>query len=196
MEVVQSGKREDVLAAALRLIANQGFHAAPMSQIASQANIGVGTIYRYFKNKEELINGLYLEVRRRMAEEIVKGENTGSPVQSEFVRSMKNLIRYLLIHPEEIQFSNQYEHSPFITDATRREVEKTASPISALLLRARDENRLKELPFPLLMAMFSGASNGLLKAYLRNKSTPKKMNEAIEAIWDMLSRKNIPGEEQ
>jgi AcrR family transcriptional regulator len=165
-----------------------------MSQIAEQANIGVGTIYRYFKNKEELINGLYLEVRKRMAEEILKGEDTGAPVQSEFTRSMKNLIRYLLIHPEEIQFSNQYEHSPFITDATRREVEKTASPISALLLRARDENLLKELPFPLLMAMFSGASNGLLKAYLHNKSTPKKMNEAIEAIWDMLSRKEITGE--
>jgi hypothetical protein len=101
-----------------------------------------------------------------------------------------------LTHPEEIQFSNQYEHSPFITEATRREVEKTASPLSALLLHARDENLLKDLPFPLLMAMFSGASNGLLNAYLRNKSTPKKMNEAIDAIWDMLSRKETTGEVQ
>jgi hypothetical protein len=131
-----------------------------------------------------------------MAEEILKDEDASAPVKSEFARSMKNLIRYLLTHPEEIQFSNQYEQSPFITDATRREVEKTASPLSALLLRARDENLLKDLPFPLLMAMFSGASNGLLKAYLHNKSTPKKMNEAIEAIWDMLSRKEITGEAQ
>ncbi|MDR1867263.1 MAG: TetR/AcrR family transcriptional regulator, partial [Treponema sp.] len=47
----QSGKRDDLLNAALKLIAGQGFHAAPMSQIAEEANIGVGTIYRYFKNK-------------------------------------------------------------------------------------------------------------------------------------------------
>jgi AcrR family transcriptional regulator len=185
----QPGKREDVLTAALRLFANQGFHAAPMSQIAAEAHAGAGTIYRYFKNKEELINGLYLEVRKRMAEEIVKGEDAAAPVKTEFIRSMKNLIRYLLIHPEEIQFSNQYEQSPFITDATRLEIEKNDSPLSDLLRRAGDENLLKDLPFPILASMFMGASNGLLKAYLQNKSTPKKMNEAIEAIWDMLSRK-------
>jgi AcrR family transcriptional regulator len=51
----QSGKKEALLNAALKLIACQGFHAAPMSQIAEEAHIGVGTIYRYFKNKEELI---------------------------------------------------------------------------------------------------------------------------------------------
>ena len=132
-----SGKKDAILNAALKLFAEQGFHAAPMSQIAETADIGVGTIYRYYKNKEELIDDLYLEVRRRMAEEIIKGQDTSAPVKHEFNRSMKNLIRYLVMHPEEIQFSNQYEHSPFITDATRREVEKTVSPLADLLLRGR-----------------------------------------------------------
>jgi AcrR family transcriptional regulator len=186
-----SSKRDDLLNAALKLIAGQGFHAAPMSQIAEEANIGVGTIYRYFKNKEELINGLYLEIRKRMAEAIGKGQDTTAPVKTQFVKSLQNLIRYLIEHPTEIQFTEQYENSPFITDATKAEIEKIASPISDLLTRAQNEKLLKPLPFPALMAMFSGASMGLLKAYMQKKSSPAKMNEAIEAIWDMLIPKNI-----
>lgn len=184
-----SGKRDDVLNAALKLIAGQGFHAAPMSQIAEAANLGVGTIYRYFKNKEELINALYLEIRTRMAEVIVRGVDTSAPVKARFVRSLQNLILYLLVHPEEIQFTEQYENSPFITETTKTEIEKIASPISDLLMCARDEKLLKDLSFPLLMSMFSGASMGLLKAYLHNKSSPTKLNEAIEAIWDMITQK-------
>ncbi|GHV94981.1 TetR family transcriptional regulator [Spirochaetia bacterium] len=190
---IRSSKRDDLLNAALKLIARQGFHAAPMSQIAVEANIGVGTIYRYFKNKDELINGLYLEIRKRMAEAIGKGQDEAAPVKAQFVKSLQNLIRYLIENPTEIQFTEQYEHSPFITDETKAEIEKVASPISDLLIRAQKEKLLKPLPFPVLMAMFSGASMGLLKAYLQKKSSPAKMNEAIEAIWDMLIPKNIEG---
>jgi hypothetical protein len=44
------------------------------------------------------------------------------------------------------------------------------------------------------MAMFSGASMGLLKAYLQKKSSPAKIDAAILAIWDMLIPHNMQGE--
>jgi AcrR family transcriptional regulator len=188
-----SGKRDDLLNAALKLIAEQGFHAAPMSKIAEQANIGVGTIYRYFKNKEELINGLYLEIRKRMAEAIVQGNDENASVKAQFIYALKNLIQYLIVNPAEIQFTQQYENSPFITETTKNEISKTASPLSDLLERAKAEKLLKNLPLEMLMSMFSGVSMGLLKAYLEKKSSPAKMNEAIEAIWDLLAKNNIEG---
>jgi AcrR family transcriptional regulator len=188
-----SGKRDDLLNAALKLIAEQGFHAAPMSQIAEQANIGVGTIYRYFKNKEELINGLYLEIRKRMAEAILKGSDKNASIKAQFIHALKNLIQYLILNPAEIQFTQQYENSPFITESTKNEILKTASPLSDLLERANDEDLLKDLPFEMLMSMFSGVSMGLLKAYLQKKSSPTKINEAIEAIWGLLTKNNTEG---
>jgi AcrR family transcriptional regulator len=151
----------------------------------------VGTIYRYFKNKEELINGLYLELRKRMAVEICKGMEPSAPLKAQFVKSLQNLIGYLMKRPSEIQFTEQYEKSPFITDATRAEIAKIASPISDLLTRAAGEKALKPLPFPVLMSMFAGASMGLLKACLQKKSPALKMDEAIEAIWDMLIPQTI-----
>jgi AcrR family transcriptional regulator len=187
--IKQSSKREDVLNATLSIIADQGFHAAPMSQIAEKANIGVGTIYRYFKNKEELINALYLEVRTRMAGEILKGETIPEKVKDQFIYYMQNLISYLIIHPSEILFSQQYENSPFITEETRAKVNRIASPIADLFTRARNENLLKDLPDALLMSLFTGASMALLKECLRNEPLRGQIDEGIEAIWDMLTIK-------
>ncbi|MFZ2950245.1 MAG: helix-turn-helix domain-containing protein, partial [Desulfuromonadaceae bacterium] len=52
-------KRDEIVRAALELIAENGFHGAPMAMIAEKAGVGAGTIYRYFENKDVLINELY-----------------------------------------------------------------------------------------------------------------------------------------
>ncbi len=66
-------KKAAVFAAALELIAEQGFTGAPMSQIAERADVGVGTIYRYFAGKEDLVNALYLDIKARLAAHTLRG---------------------------------------------------------------------------------------------------------------------------
>ncbi|MCX8118688.1 MAG: TetR/AcrR family transcriptional regulator [Desulfobacterota bacterium] len=46
--------REEILRAAERLFAAKGFYHTPMSEIAQAAEFGTGTLYTYFKSKEEL----------------------------------------------------------------------------------------------------------------------------------------------
>jgi AcrR family transcriptional regulator len=49
---------EKILSAAARLFAGQRFHEARMEDIAAAAEVGKGTLYRYFKDKEELYTAL------------------------------------------------------------------------------------------------------------------------------------------
>ena len=49
------GKRERILESALRIFAKKGYSEASISDIASLANVGDGTIYEYFKNKEDIL---------------------------------------------------------------------------------------------------------------------------------------------
>src|SRR5262245_11806454 len=55
---------DKILAAAARLFATHRFHEARMEDIAAQAEVGKGTLYRYFKDKEEL----YVALLRRAAD--------------------------------------------------------------------------------------------------------------------------------
>ncbi len=50
-------RRQSILAAATKLFTQKGISAATMAEIADEAGISPGAIYRYFENKEELARG-------------------------------------------------------------------------------------------------------------------------------------------
>src|SRR5687768_16551067 len=52
-------KRERILDAAERVFAEHGFFAARVSEIAKEAGVADGTIYLYFKSKDELLISLF-----------------------------------------------------------------------------------------------------------------------------------------
>ena len=66
MKNTQCDKRLAILEAALELIAEYGFHGAPMAMVADRAGVGAGTIYRYFDNKDLLIAELYRDLEQKL----------------------------------------------------------------------------------------------------------------------------------
>lgn len=55
LEERQKLRQDEIITAARRCFRASGFHAASMSQIASEARLSVGQIYRYFSNKDAII---------------------------------------------------------------------------------------------------------------------------------------------
>src|SRR5699024_12802282 len=48
-------KYRQIIEGAIEVIAENGFHASQVSKIAKKANVADGTIYLYFKNKEDIL---------------------------------------------------------------------------------------------------------------------------------------------
>lgn len=84
--VVNSLKRDkpkykQIIDAAVIAIAESGYHQAQVSKIAKQAGIADGTIYLYFKNKEDILISLFEEKMAVFVEnlqKIIKNENSAS----------------------------------------------------------------------------------------------------------------------
>lgn len=55
----KDAKRELLISVAVKVFARKGFHASKMQDIADAAGIGKGTIYEYFKTKDELFLAVY-----------------------------------------------------------------------------------------------------------------------------------------
>ena len=53
--------RRQMLAAALELFSEKGFHNVSMHEIAKKAEFAIGTLYTFFKNKEDLYKSLMME---------------------------------------------------------------------------------------------------------------------------------------
>lgn len=64
-------KRKAILEAAMDLFAERGITHAPTSSISAAAGVAEGTLFTYFKTKDELINQLYRELRREFDRELV-----------------------------------------------------------------------------------------------------------------------------
>src|SRR4051794_13189521 len=79
--------REAVIAAAKKLFAEQGLDAQ-MPDIAKAAKVGVGTVYRHFPTKDDLIAALAVERFERLAEKVREGIEAEDPWEGlcEFIR--------------------------------------------------------------------------------------------------------------
>jgi TetR/AcrR family fatty acid metabolism transcriptional regulator len=54
-------RRRQILDAAIRVFARQGFHACRVSDIAREAGVAYGLVYHYFNSKEQVLNELFAE---------------------------------------------------------------------------------------------------------------------------------------
>jgi AcrR family transcriptional regulator len=54
-------QRQEMLAAALELFSERGFRNVSMHEIAEKAEFAIGTLYKFFRNKEDLYKALILE---------------------------------------------------------------------------------------------------------------------------------------
>lgn len=183
-------RRAAALQATLELIAEQGLQSTPMSQVAQRANIGVGTIYRYFANKDDLINALYIDLKERIARTSLSAYSEDMPPREAFTSILRGAARYFLDNPQAFYFLEQYENSPQITAATREEGMRLAGPLKDIFERAGQAGLLKDLPVEVLGALMSGALIGLVKLHLSGGAgaTGSTLDAGIDAIWDLVRR--------
>ena len=71
-------RRESILDAAARLFARKGVNSATMSDIAAEAGLSAGAIYRYFGSKDELLRAVFDEAVERN-ERLFREESESAP---------------------------------------------------------------------------------------------------------------------
>jgi AcrR family transcriptional regulator len=75
----KEARREQILSAAMRLFARQGFHRTTMPEICAEAGLSVGAVYSYYDGKEAIITALVEAGRRSTADLAASAHREGSP---------------------------------------------------------------------------------------------------------------------
>jgi AcrR family transcriptional regulator len=179
-------KIEQVFQATLGLVKDKGLAGITMCEIAKEAGLATGTLYIYFKNKEELISKLFTECRRASLESYFVGYDDGLPFRDGFRVVWMNILRFRLENFEEMLLMDQFYHSPFINDCTKELTKQLKAPMYRLVDKGKEEGHLKDIDsLSLLTFMIGTIHEGAKNAYYSQKKMTKKVAEGLfNMCWD------------
>ena len=186
-------KRDEIVRAALELIAEHGFHGAPMAMIAERAGVGAGTIYRYFENKDVLIHELYRELEEKLYPILADGYDVQHTIRGRFIHLGTALLRYFIEHPLDFRYLEQFHNSPYGVAFRREKLlgkREKADPFCALLHEGAEQQVIKELPLTVLAALAFGPLLSVARDHILGFIIldDELVDRTIEACWDGLKR--------
>ena len=74
---LQADRRDEILAAAQACFARAGFHQTSMQEICAEAGMSPGSLYRYFRSKEDIIAGIAERDRAETAQQFAAVDSAG-----------------------------------------------------------------------------------------------------------------------
>lgn len=189
-------KRDDIVRAALELIAEHGFHGAPMAMIADRAGVGAGTIYRYFENKDVLITELYGELEDKIYAVLLEGYPTKKPIRERFLHLGKALLRFFIENPLDFRYLEQFHNSPYGVAVRRdkilgkREKNGGCDIFRELFEEGVAQQVMKDLPLVVLFALSFGPLLAVARDHILGFVTldDNLIEQAIGACWDGVKR--------
>jgi len=165
-------KPQQIIDAAIRVFARSGYYNSRVSDIAREAGIAAGTIYLYFKTKDEILVTLF---REKMAEwaALVRREIAGDLDPIEKIRRIVALhFRVIEEHPElaEVVQVELRQGQKFFRGASAREVEAYFEVIAEVLQEGVVAGCIqKELPVRIATKMLFGAMDQLATSWVLGK---------------------------
>ena len=187
------GKREEIMQASLDLIAEHGFHQAPMAEIADKAGVAAGTIYRYFESKDELINELHKALEEDILAFIQCSYPSTRPVRERFLYISRRLLRYFMENPIRFRYMEQYFNSPYgISLRKVRLMGKQSGNdlLSDLFRQGIDQQIIKDLPVAVLFSLAFGPMILLIRDHILAFCIldDALITKVTEACWDTVKR--------
>jgi AcrR family transcriptional regulator len=96
----QAARRQRVVAAALELSSEGGYDAVQMRDVATRANVALGTIYRYFSSKDALLAAAMVEWMAELEERVLQRPPSGRRTPDRMMDVLNRALRAIGREPE------------------------------------------------------------------------------------------------
>jgi AcrR family transcriptional regulator len=182
-------KREAIMKTALSLFVERGFHGTPTALISKEAGVATGTLFFYFKTKEDLIDALYKGVKAEAGAAIREDIGRENTVQAKFERVFYNFIRWGTRNPEKMKFMEQFAHSPFVSRSAQEEGISHFLFLDELGREGVMKKEIRNYSSDLVFHMTSGSLSGLIGLIIKTEDEGERgrlIREGLRLLEDGL----------
>jgi len=138
-------RRHEILTAATKSFSLFGYKATTMDQVAKLANVGKGTIYTFFKNKEELFDEIITKLIIDMEKTATNALQPDKSFQENVHQALYKMLEYRLEHQLTIKLFQEGREigTPIVQEMMTRLEQSILSFITDKIRRAIDKGEIK-----------------------------------------------------
>jgi AcrR family transcriptional regulator len=182
-------KQEAILDTALTLFTERGFFGTPTSMISKEAGVATGTLFFYFKTKEDLIDTLYRRIKVEAAQAMCQGMDREKGTKAKIRRLGINAVEWGSRYPAKIKFMEQFAHSPFVSTTAHEEGMSHFLFLQDLVRDGIRDGEIRDLDPPLLFCMMASSLSGLIaRVSLADDPTEREtiIEQGLDIVWNGL----------
>lgn len=173
----------------MEMVVKEGFDGLSMQKLAKAAGVSPATIYIYFKNREDLVNQLFMEAQRHFAEVALKDFHAELSFEKGLYQQWKNRLLFIEKYPLHFKFYEQFRNSPLI-NKNSMEIVGFKENMKNFVMNAVKRKEIRELEPELFWAMAYGPFYALVRFHLEKKTmmgtkfalTEAKMKQTLSMV--------------
>jgi AcrR family transcriptional regulator len=160
-------KRAQILAAAVRVFAAQGYEATRVGDIAMEAGVAYGLVYHYFGSKEAVLEAVFREQWGRLLAAVALAEETGDGAPEQLALVVKIVLRAWRDDPDLVRLLvREITRSPHIQDELD-EIGQAFASLERIVTRGQAEGTFRaDVDARLAAWMLYGAMEEVLTGWV------------------------------
>lgn len=179
---------EQIFGAVDRLMAKEGLNQLSMHKLAKEANVAAGTIYLYFKNKDELLEQFAHRVFDTFMAILEKDFEETESFFQQYRQMWWNIWLFLQENPTILSNLNQYQSLPNFIEICRDM--KTNSRWDHFCGKAKADNTLADLPNDVLfqLSLETAITMSSKSKFLTVELTHEILESMIARSWRAIQK--------
>jgi AcrR family transcriptional regulator len=183
-------KRNAIIDAATRVFAERGLTAAPTSEISKQAGVAEGTLFTYFKTKDDLINALYREIKLELADAMMSDFPRKKNVRTRLRHVWDRYVNWGIANAKQRKALAQLQVSEVVTKESK---DAGGAPFVEFQTMIRDaiEQRIfrNDLPVELISKSLAALVEATIDLTVSNSSKAKTYRDSgFQMFWAGITK--------
>ncbi|MCW3101248.1 MAG: TetR family transcriptional regulator [Chthonomonadaceae bacterium] len=182
-------KRNAILSAATQVFAERGL-GAPTAAITSAAGIAEGSLFTYFKTKDELINALYRELKLELADSMMSGFPRKQSVRHRLEHVWNGYVHWGVANPEQQKVLKQIQFWGGLTQESKQAGSAPFTEMQSMTEDAVAQRIYKEIPQSLIGATLVALAEMTMDFMVREPERAEMYQTAgFEMLWAAVTRR-------
>jgi AcrR family transcriptional regulator len=182
-------KRNAILSAATEVFAERGLSAAT-SAISTAAGVAEGTLFTYFKTKDELINALYREIKLELADAMMSDFPRRAGIRERLQHVWNRYLAWGVKNPNQQKVLQQMTVWGGLTRESKHAGTAPFLEIEKMAAAAVAQHVFLDRPLEFIAAAMSALADTTMDFVRRNpKQADLYRNQGFEMLWAGIARK-------